>query len=51
MFAFGDAARYTGGMFSSQVAFTRLRFALTILGFACTILGFGVGGSKGSHGG
>ena len=64
MYAFGGAAKSTGGMFPSQVAFTRLgfastilrfaftilRFAFTIRGFALTILGFGVVGCEGGNG-
>ena len=64
-FAFGGAAKSTGGMFPSQVAFTILGFSFTILGFAFTILGFaftmlglaftilgfGVVGCKGGNGG
>ena len=51
MFAFGGAAKSTGGMFLSQVAFTILGFAFIIPGFAFTIRGFGVIGCKGSNGG
>ena len=58
MFAFRGAAKSTGGMFPSQVAFTILGFAciipgfaFTILGFVFTILGSGVVGCKGGNGG